>query len=942
MFKHNSQSWMTRITSQTAVAALLAFGAAGVAQAETITGALEEGDTVVDGYTDTIEIEASEGDMLLIDLMSDDFDAYLSVVTPSGAEYFDDDSGEGLNSRLMVTADEAGTFLVTISSYYDDSEGAYELSYETLELNDGTPTTISADGETLIGELVAGDGFNEHGSFFDLYEVEIEEGMNILFSLESEEFDPLLALITPSGEEITNDDFGESFNAGLVMETEESGTYSFYATSFNSGETGGYTLRYVVSEEPFGGEAQPLTSDADVIVGEIAEGDAILPGGKLVDVFALEMEPGNSVMVRLESDDFDTFLRVTSPSGEEFTNDDYGDSLNSGLMLTASEAGAYEIEVSGYSASARGAYMLDYTLSEEPFGGPVVMLDPSEISLEGELDLGDGARITGELYDAYSLELSEGDTLVVSLDSDMFDAFLTVVMPDGAEVINDDFGDDLNAAIITDAPVDGTYIIQASSYSAGETGPYVLTYMVSDEGMSGETVTLNEVSGTIEGELDLGDGFQSDDNTLFDTYEIAVDEGETLIVSLSSDMFDSYLTLISPSGEEFYNDDFGASYNSRIAQTATERGVYTILASSFGPNESGPYELTYSVSDEPLGGAPVELTSDGGTIAGELSFEDGIGEGGAFEDRYTLTVEAGQRIIVDMESEDFDTFLHLITPSGDELSNDDYEGSLAHSRIERTAFEAGTYTIVTTAYSEGEYGDYFLIYDISANNPNEIIEGTLEDGDELGEGGQFTDTFEIEAVAGDEIIIDLYSSEFDTYLSLIAPDGTELENHDYSGLGHSRLEDRARVDGTYIVTVSSYDAGETGGYFVEYSQEEGEVWGGPVTPVSPVPYGQAIAGTLDEQDDLHIDGQYRDAYAFEASEGEALIFDLFSSTFDSYLTVITPSGEEVTNDDFNGSVDHSHVEVIAEEAGEYVVIVTSFSQDETGDYYLVAADRGLY
>ena len=57
---------------------------------------------------------------------------------------------------------------------------------------------------------------------------------------------------------------------------------------------------------------------ADVVVGEIAEGDAILPGGKLVDVFALEMEPGNSVMVRLESDDFDTFLRVTSPSGEEF------------------------------------------------------------------------------------------------------------------------------------------------------------------------------------------------------------------------------------------------------------------------------------------------------------------------------------------------------------------------------------------------------------------------------------------------------------------------------------------------------------------------------------------------------------------------------------------------------------------------------------------------
>ena len=102
-----------------------------------------------------------------------------------------------------------------------------------------------------------------------------------------------------------------------MMQAEESGTYEFVVTSFGEGETGAYALEYQVSDTPFGGVPEVLVYTNDVVEGELSDDDGMMPNGSVVDLYEISLQQGTSMMVRLDSDDFDTVLTITPPSGEE-------------------------------------------------------------------------------------------------------------------------------------------------------------------------------------------------------------------------------------------------------------------------------------------------------------------------------------------------------------------------------------------------------------------------------------------------------------------------------------------------------------------------------------------------------------------------------------------------------------------------------------------------
>jgi hypothetical protein len=79
---------------------------------------------VLQAWAITLEVNQT----VTFDLISDDFDAFLYVTGP-GLDFplWDDDGGEGFNSRLTFTAPASGTFLVVASSF-DEERGAYRLS----------------------------------------------------------------------------------------------------------------------------------------------------------------------------------------------------------------------------------------------------------------------------------------------------------------------------------------------------------------------------------------------------------------------------------------------------------------------------------------------------------------------------------------------------------------------------------------------------------------------------------------------------------------------------------------------------------------------------------------------------------------------------------------------------------------------------------------------
>jgi hypothetical protein len=99
-------------------------------QGQSIEGQLRTSDPViVDGRRGQVwGLSGVAGQRLVIDLMAEDFDAYLYLAGPGLPEPLsDDDGGDGLDSQITVTLPESGTYRVIVSSLSDGS-GPFTLA----------------------------------------------------------------------------------------------------------------------------------------------------------------------------------------------------------------------------------------------------------------------------------------------------------------------------------------------------------------------------------------------------------------------------------------------------------------------------------------------------------------------------------------------------------------------------------------------------------------------------------------------------------------------------------------------------------------------------------------------------------------------------------------------------------------------------------------------
>lgn len=95
-------------------------------------------------------------------------------------------------------------------------------------------------------------------------------------------------------------------------------------------------------------------------------------------------------------------------------------------------------------------------------------------------------------------------------------------------------------------------------------------------------------------------------------------------------------------------------------------------------------------------------------VTGTLTARDRLFEDGRRFDEHTIHVPSGDRLVVDLRSSAFDTYLYVHSPSGEESSNDDWGGSTAHSRVTIDDPMSGAWTVSVTSYDAGETGPYTL------------------------------------------------------------------------------------------------------------------------------------------------------------------------------------------------------------------------------------------
>ncbi|MDD9897050.1 MAG: caspase family protein [Gammaproteobacteria bacterium] len=139
--------------------------------------------------------------------------------------------------------------------------------------------------------------------------------------------------------------------------------------------------------------------------------------------------------------------------------------------------------------------------------------------------------------------------------------------------------------------------------------------------------------------------------------------------------------------------------------------------------------------------------------------------------------------------------------------------------------------------------------------------------------------------------------------------------------------------GVYEVYVTSYGSAETGNYNLNIDISRDRIQMGS-RDVASLEFGGSVNGSLQAGDSLSDNGQYQDSYVFQGTAGETVTVDMISSDIDTYLTLATPSGELIDNDDHNGSISQSLIEITLPESGRYCVIATSYGEAEVGSYRL--------
>ena len=130
----------------------------------------------------------------------------------------------------------------------------------------------------------------------------------------------------------------------------------------------------------------------------------------------------------------------------------------------------------------------------------------------------------------------------------------------------------------------------------------------------------------------------------------------------------------------------------------------------------------------------------------------------------------------------------------------------------------------------------------------QTVHGQLAQGDwtDVFADGSFTDLYEVQLAAGQRMTVELRSSDFDSYLSLMRGPGDQLvDNDDINPHNtNSRLTYQSQLPGRYFIAVTTLSAGETGSYTL-YVTEGGEEPSHDGGAKAPSPDGGANAPSHD-------------------------------------------------------------------------------------------------
>ena len=465
--------------------------AASINTGQTRDGVLEPGDELSgDGpYQDRWTVRLRAGQRLRVDMHSTDFDSYLMVTGPDGADMGRDDDGgvEGNDASLGIRAVAEGTYTIVTTSYGESvRSGAYRLAVveETGVFADPGVSTAIRSGETREGRLETGDVTGRRG-LEDRWTFEARQGQLVRIDVMAPGFDSYATLLQGGMAVDSNDDDGDGNNARIVTIASAAGSYTVVVSQFSSSGSGGrYSVALGISEAPPGAGRIEAIRVGQRVSGRLETGDRPRGSGGFQDVWEFDGREGQDVTIEMSSTAFDSYLELRDDMGAEVAEDDDGGDGNNALILTRlPRSGRFRIIARSYQGEATGFYELSLASGGEVArAGRPQELQPGQVVM-GRLEAGDSVVGDSTFADVFTFRAQQDGEIVIDLRSGDFDAYLLLKDAGGATLAtDDDGGDGTNSRITHRVQRNQTYRVYANSYGEDRaTGLYRLTLRYSQE-----------------------------------------------------------------------------------------------------------------------------------------------------------------------------------------------------------------------------------------------------------------------------------------------------------------------------------------------------------------------------------------------------------------------------------------------------------------------------
>ncbi|MEM9865361.1 MAG: caspase family protein [Myxococcota bacterium] len=590
-----------------------------------------------------------------------------------------------------------------------------------------------------------------------------------------------------------------------------------------------------------------------------ADGALAVAAGTSSQEFDVPITSGVAFEVQLTSSSFDPVLAVQAPGMAVLTNDDWqGSRSESRIRGAATTDGVLKITVTSFDAAASGAFHVAVI----PAVAGAAQVPATQLSVgqnvEGALEESDTHLADGRLIDHYVIQGQPGSSLELNIEA------LTPTIPNAILMSpsGQSIGTAENGRYAITQP--GPHRLQLVSAAPGQqagyrialsqaTGSVVPTLARSHHtwpsDLNGPAIRLGE---TVRGQLDSSRALPTGEPAL--VYSVDAQEGQPLVVEMRSTAFDPYLMMLSPSGQHWENDDHDGTRDAGLDVVAPESGTYRIVATAYRAQMAGVFELKASGERRVVAAAQATAAGASETRAGALAAGDSTLPTGEFADAYTFDLAQGERVYFGARSSAFDTYLIVAPPSGDQTDNDDESPPNTDAGIDYVASVAGTHRVTVTSYQPGETGAYTLEVrrsggaaappaegsggtpspSVAAQATGERTSGTLAAGDRTLDSGEFADAYTRTFAAGQSVQVRLESSQFDPYLIMTPPGGTQQDNDDLDSTTRTAGFDiPAAQAGEYRFIVTSYQPGETGAYSLSFGAGAAAPQAGPTNPTNP-------------------------------------------------------------------------------------------------------------